>query len=362
MVLYWGRRGLSRFALDLAKAMPGGRPFGSFCFTNEMFANIEAYFGDRFCPVDTFDNDIGSVFSAWKIPLIRRHLAKFLNLHRPAFVLDVIPHIWMPFVLPVFKKCGVPYIAISHDAVVHPGDYRSRLAKWANNHTLKRANHVIALSRAVADELHKRDIVKEDDISVLFHPDLRLGKLDNRERASVNSCQPIRIAFLGRILPYKGLSLFVELVSRLRSEGCKLDCGVFGEGALGSDAEKLRILGAEVINRWLLESEIDDICQRYDVLVACHTEASQSGVVSLAMGASLPVIASPVGGLIEQIEHNETGIIASAPTVAALADAVHHLFNTKGLYSYIVANIDKRRSERSMDSFAKSIVQICGNY
>jgi glycosyltransferase involved in cell wall biosynthesis len=87
----------------------------------------------------------------------------------------------------------------------------------------------------------------------------------------------------------------------VRDRGIAVELGVFGEGDLGSSAERLSVMGAEVINRWLTEAEISVLLPRFHVMVLSHVEASQSGAAAAALGAGLPVIATPVGGIIEQI-------------------------------------------------------------
>jgi glycosyltransferase involved in cell wall biosynthesis len=162
-------------------------------------------------------------------------------------------------------------------------------------------------------------------------------------------------------MPYKGLSLFVEMVELLRTAGLDIRCGVFGEGSLGAMSARLEGIKAEVINRWLDEDEIATILGRHDVLVASHIEASQSGVVAAALGAGLPVVATHVGGLSEQIVDGITGVIAQDISAKALADAVQRLFFTPGLYGSIRLRIAARAVDSSMARFAREILRIVEN-
>ena len=47
---------------------------------------------------------------------------------------------------------------------------------------------------------------------------------------------------------------------------------------------------------------------QYDCMVLSNIEASQSGVVALAHGFGMPVVATPVGGLTEQIKDRHSGL------------------------------------------------------
>ncbi len=54
-------------------------------------------------------------------------------------------------------------------------------------------------------------------------------------------------------------------------------------------------------------------------------------VVAAAYGAGLPVVATPVGGLAEQVVDGTTGVLARGSTSAAdFADAIRRLIETAG--------------------------------
>ncbi len=356
MIVYWGRRGLSRFAFDLADAMEELQPLVSIARTNENSDAFVQRFGDRLVQFDTFATNFGSVLSAWRLIAMRRALAALVQRERVTTLIDVMPHIWMPFLLPMIRRAGVRYIPLLHDAAVHPGDWRTRLAHRAMQSCLRQADHVVALSEAVATPWRVQSGRADPPVTVLFHPDLQFSSVSLQPAYALK--HPVRLAFLGRIMPYKGLSLFVDTVTRLRAAGLDVACGVFGEGDLRPEAERLAFLGAEIVNRWLDDDEIGAILARTDLVLASHSEASQSGIVAAALGAGVPVIATPVGGLGEQIAHRETGLLADAVTADALAAAVREMIETDGLYQRMRATIAARQEARSMQRFAAELIRI----
>ena len=68
---------------------------------------------------------------------------------------------------------------------------------------------------------------------------------------------------MGRIMPYKGLPLFLDAVELLREQNVPVEIGIFGEGPLGASADRLEKLGAEVGNHWLTEAEIASVLPRF---------------------------------------------------------------------------------------------------
>jgi glycosyltransferase involved in cell wall biosynthesis len=257
MLVYWGRRGLSRFVLEAARAAraePGIDVTISVSRQNESFPAF-AEFGSRLVPVDTFSTNVGALAQAWRIPSLRRHLVREIATRRIEAVIEFMPHIWSPFIFSMIKPRGVRYVSIIHDADIHPGDYRSASIQYLTGRTISQADAVLTLSDAVSRRLAATRRVPEKKLFTLFHPDLDYGA--TRMRVAPRTGEPIRLAFLGRIMPYKGLPLFLDTVERLRGEGVPIEVGVFGEGALGDSARRLEAVGAEIVNRWLTEQEIE---------------------------------------------------------------------------------------------------------
>jgi glycosyltransferase involved in cell wall biosynthesis len=358
MFMYWGRRGLSRFVRDLADealADPHGEASVSLSRQNEEARRFE-YLGPRLFLVNTFAGSHGAITQAWRVPMLRREFAAHLKRERIDAVIDLMPHVWSPFVVSAIQRAGVRYICVVHDAAGHPGD-RSAVAMPLLRRAAYQADHVLTLSRAVGERLLERGRLRSDRLTALFHPDLRFAG-NHVQRQSPAPDVRLRLLFLGRLLAYKGLPLFLDTVDRMRAQGIVVSPGVFGEGPIEDYAKRLADMGAEVINRRLSDEEVGDALLRYDALVASHIKASQSGVVAAALGAGLPCIVTPVGGLAEQIADGETGIVAEDATASGLSTAVRRLFFTPDLYSKICSTIALRRDQRSMSRFLAECIRV----
>lgn len=356
MFLYWGRRGLTRFVYELATAATA-RPWIDASFSvsreNERFGDFSG-FGNRLVPVDTFVTNAGVLGRSWRILSLRRQLAHEVETRRIETVIELMPHVWSSLVIPAIKAKGVRYALLVHDAEPHPGDYRSFSIAGLVKRSIAQADVVLTLSNAVADRLVTAGQVPRERHFTLFHPDLDFG--GTMMRRAPRDGEPFRLAFLGRIMPYKGLPVLLDAIEALRAEGIPVSVGVFGEGHLGDSAHRLEAVGAEVMNRWLTEAEIGGVLRRYHALVLSHIEASQSGVVATALGAGLPVVATPVGGLIEQIEDGITGILAARADAYALKDAINRLILDPPLYEMICRHITVSKDDRSMSRFVEDCV------
>jgi glycosyltransferase involved in cell wall biosynthesis len=109
------------------------------------------------------------------------------------------------------------------------------------------------------------------------------------------------------------------------------------------------------VNRWLATDEISAALARYHAVILSYTEASQSGIAALAAGHGVPVIANPVGGLVEQVVHGR-GILARSPDASALAEAICELAGDCKLYNRILAALAESRERRSMRAFLSAIL------
>jgi glycosyltransferase involved in cell wall biosynthesis len=370
MFAYWGRRGgLSQLCLDLgrvAAARDNVRCTISISRQNEQFSRFE-FLRDDLHIVDTYEKDYQAFLNYSNLQALRRGLMQRFASDGTRSIISLMPHLWSPLVAPVIRRAGVRHVAVIHDAVSHPGDRSGVLNGWMLREAAA-ANHIVTMTEAVADQLVAARGISEGKISVLFHPDLSYGfhsdlHCGDRRRLGGDNGGPLRVLFLGRILPYKGLDLFAEAMARLHREGVSLQVGVFGEGKIDpTTAATLSALGAEIENRWLSHEEFGGLLARYDVLAASHTEASQSGVVAAALGANLPVVATPVGGLAEQITDGVTGVLADAPTVPDFAEAVRCVAENRKLLTRLRLGIAAQSKERSMGRFFEQIsdLALCG--
>jgi glycosyltransferase involved in cell wall biosynthesis len=364
LFLYLGRRGLSRFTLDLARNVAGLKHVrATFCVSrqNEMFEAF-ADIGCRVLPVDTFEAASGALVHGYRVRALYRTVLDELMRQRSAAVVTLMPHIWTPLIAPLIRKHGFRYLTVVHDAHPHPGDPTSLLNGWSMRDALS-ADAVVTLSRAVADALAAGRVVPRERLVPLFHPDLRFDGIrpsgsDTVVARPSDVASPFRVLFFGRILAYKGLPTLVEAIEMLRAEGLPVDLGVFGDGPLGPLRARLAGLGAEVQNRWIADCEVAGILSRHHAVALAHSECSQSGVAAVALGAGLPVIASRVGGLTEQVKDGATGVIARGYDAAGLAAAIRRLAIDAGLYAHVRAHIRRTAWERSMRRFAEQVVAL----
>lgn len=354
LYLYLGRHGaMPRFALDLARASaPDGAPAPVVIAAQNELAKQFSALPNPVTKLRLFDDGRGALLQLGRVSAARRALADSIAVAKPDAVVELMPHIWSPFMEGVMRRAGVPRIAILHDWRAHPGDGSGVANSWLRRSAL-RANRIVTLSRYVATEIGKSaPEAAALRVTPLFHPDLAYRS------SPLPAAGPLRVLFLGRLLAYKGLDLCVGAVARAQAGGSRVELTVAGAGDIVPLLPSLDRVGAKVINTWLDHADIDRLLGDCHVVAATYREASQSGVVAAAFGAGRPVLATPVGALPEQVAHERTGLVAAEATIEAVTAALSRFASAPDLVAYCAAEVQRTAPERSMAAFGAMLASV----
>ena len=116
-----------------------------------------------------------------------------------------------------------------------------------------------------------------------------------------------------------------------------------------------------VINRWLADEEVESIFQgEHLIAVLPYADATQSGVLMVAMDYGVPVIATDTGGLGEQLEDGVTGLLTDASDSSQLARQMLRLKNDRELYQTICRNIEKKLPDMEWGGAAELVAKLAG--
>ena len=68
----------------------------------------------------------------------------------------------------------------------------------------------------------------------------------------------------------------------------------------------------QIINQWIHESDFEKLIAAARVIVLPYRDASQSGIIPIAISNHVPCVVTPVGGLPEMIKHYSCGLVSSS--------------------------------------------------
>jgi glycosyltransferase involved in cell wall biosynthesis len=150
----------------------------------------------------------------------------------------------------------------------------------------------------------------------------------------------IVVGFLGRLDVCKGIDLLIEAAAVLCAEDQRYHFVIVGEGSQRQQLESMvRRLGlGERVTFTGLREKPEEIMAAFDVAaIPSRREAFGISAVEL-MRMRVPVIASPVGGLAEIVQHEKTGLLLPRLDAASLAKAVRRLVRQDDLRQKVVQN------------------------
>lgn len=318
LVWQWGRRGAGpRFAACLAEALraqPGTKVTLSLCRDAEIMAGANPPACDL--PVRTYRGTLSLLLRMAAAPLALIPLLIRLRRLVPDVAICAMPGPLDLLMLAALRLCRARVLVVVHDADPHPGD--GFPGQMLLQRSLCRcAGGLIVLCGHVARRLRQQGIAALGQPLIPFqHPPFGFGVPSNRRAPG-----PLRLLCFGRLLPYKGLDLLAAALCRL-PPGAPFELRIVGQGSESVELGTLRNCpGVTVENRWVPEAEIGPLLAWSDAVILPYREASQSGVAAAALAAGRPVIATRVGGLVEQLAATPSAILCD-PDPASLADAI----------------------------------------
>jgi glycosyltransferase involved in cell wall biosynthesis len=257
-----------------------------------------------------------------------------------------------------YRMLGKRIVLTAHN--VNAG-VRDATDTWLNFQTLRvqnrLADHVFEHTEQMRRDLVKAFGVPATAVSVIRYginnavPTTALSHDGARRRLGIDRHEKT-ILFFGNIAAYKGLEHLITAFERLARGGGDYRLIVAGRAKEGSDpyVERIRrLLQREgVCERLILkmefipDGEIELYFKAADVTVLPYTRIFQSGVLFLAYSFGLPVIASDVGSLREDVVEGKTGFIFKPEDPLDLAQTIERYFA-----SSLFANLaDQRRQIR----------------
>jgi len=295
------------------------------------------------------DQSVDAVFAAKTVRVFAyyaRLVAYAFRSHAPVFHLlwnNKFEHLDRTFLMLLYRLLGKRVVLTVHN--VNAGE-RDGNDSWLNRLTLRiqyrLCHHLFVHTRRMRDELVRGYRVLADRVSVIPFginntlPSTNLSSAEARVRLGLGAEDRV-LLFFGNIAPYKGLDGLVEAFAGLASRDPALRLVIAG-----------RPKGAEshwaAIERRITRAGLDDRVRRFieyipdervevffkaaDVFVLPYLHVFQSGVLFLGYSFGLPVVATDVGALREEILEGQTGFVCRPQDSADLAAKLATFFSS----------------------------------
>lgn len=308
LICYWGRKGGGeKYSQEIAKAFVKQEPSHTFLSFSK---NSDNFFQIKNLPtksyhIKTFNSTLSLVLRSLMAPFLLMKILFFMKRNSIEIVYTPMGHFWTALLLPFLKFMNIKHILTVHDATPHPGD--KMYLRKLNAYLIRNSDALITLSEHVKKEIEKHYNV-HTNIFVSIHGKIPYNKMVPLKKNFKNST--FKVIFFGRILKYKGLQYLLQAQKILEQKYDDIYLEIYGDGDLSLYEENIKnITNIKIENRWIEDSKVHHIFEEPSIIVLPYIEASQSGVISIALECGIPCICTKVGALHEQIINNKTGYI-----------------------------------------------------
>jgi len=252
-----------------------------------------------------------------------------------------IEHLDRTLVMLFYRLCGKRIVFTAHNVNVHKRDGND---SWFNRLTLglqyRLMSHVFVHTDRMRRELMEDFGMEAGKVSVIPFginstvPKTNLTPAEARQKLGLLPEHKV-VLFFGNIAPYKGLEHLVAATAKLAGQLPELRLIIAGRpkgeaeywARIEGQIEELGLRGRVVTRiEYVPDADTEIFFKAADVLALPYNHIFQSGVLFLGYNFGLPVVATDVGALRDDIVEGRTGYICRPKDSADLARIIGAYF------------------------------------
>jgi glycosyltransferase involved in cell wall biosynthesis len=197
---------------------------------------------------------------------------------------------------------------------------------------LKYCDQFICLTDWYEKVLRLNGIPQEKITKIYQGLPTKINNTNHLENTVRKEKQALKLMFLGRLSPFKGLHLLIEALSHFKDS--EVELSIFGAEDGTDYAEMLRqktMNNSNIHWRGLLsQDKVLEEMQQHDLLCLCSTFSEMSPlVIQEARAARLPIIASKVYGNVEQLVQGGAGSLFEMHSVSSLRSRIQEVIDNR---------------------------------
>jgi D-inositol-3-phosphate glycosyltransferase len=278
-----------------------------------------------------------------------------------------------------FKLLGKRIVFTAHNVNAGKRDGNDNwLNRWSLKIQYRLMDHIFVHTEKMKEELVAEFHVEKNKVSVIPFginntvPNTKLTRAQAKEKLGLRGSDKVML-FFGNILPYKGLEFLIDAFNEVATKCSDYRLIIAGKPKpadpyLELIEHKISASSVRASIRTRLEFVPDEDTEVYfkaaDVSVLPYVHIFQSGVLFLSYQFGLPVLASDVGTLREDVIEGKTGFICNPRDSADLARTIERYFRS-GLYQGLDQYREQIRAfsaeHHSWAKVAQITAQVYGN-
>lgn len=168
----------------------------------------------------------------------------------------------------------------------------------------------------------------------------------------------VKLLFVGRLEPEKGLEVLIQSVKLISVEK-KVSLSIIGDGISKFEASNLVNnlgLGNQVtfVGYVPFGEDLFEAYKSHDLLMISSYSEGLPKIINEARAFALPVVSTQVGGIANELKHEDTCLFVKAGDPRQLAEAAIRLTSDPELYSRISRNLSKEFEKNSLQFWSKT--------
>ena len=244
------------------------------------------------------------------------------------------------------KLTGVPIIVHTYHGHIFEGYFGGLMTKLiilVEQLLARLSSKIIAISPSQKEELARFlmiDRKQKDKITVIplgfeFDKFERNGQTTLRKKYKIGKNTKC-IGIVGRLVPIKNHSMFLEAVERIVYKNPDIDAKFFiiGDGQLRTALEsRIKEKGLEdyaIITGWL--KDLEKVYPDLDATVVTSNNEGTPVSIIESIVSGCPVISTAVGGVTDIIEHGKTGILIEPGNTEQLVYYLEKVINEEDFF------------------------------
>jgi glycosyltransferase involved in cell wall biosynthesis len=281
-------------------------------------------------PTLAYRNVVGQI---WISVLAYRELLRhgpFAIIHLPEYLSSAVLRT-LGYRRPiVFTEPGNIYERLANG---NPYDWlTTQIYKWAARVTARHCTHFIATSELMKSWWHWTGVTPERATLVPLGIDTQLFRAipDARAALGISETQPM-VLYVARLSRENGLDVALKAMAILRKRNPAVVLHVVGDGPEREPYQQLcTSLGIEqhvVWHGWIDLYQLPLYYSAADLLVFPGFSGGTPRVILQAMACGLPVVASAIGGIVDHIEHEVSGLLFPSGQSNMLVEQIQRVLN-----------------------------------
>jgi glycosyltransferase involved in cell wall biosynthesis len=244
----------------------------------------------------------------------------------------------------------------SEAAKIQENTQKERITAILARYWYPRADHVVAISEGVADDLRQNTVISEENLSVIHNPvlteDLQLQATESVDHPWFNAEIPVVLG-VGRLVDQKDFSTLIRGFSILR-ENHHAKLVIYGDGEKREELENL-VDDFNIINDVMLPGFTNNpykYMANSDIFVNSAKHEGFGNVIIEAMACGCPVVATDCPGApAELLGHGKYGRLSNIGDPESLAMEMEAMLENPINKSVLKKRADDFRLKTAMDSY-----------